>query len=65
MALALILKILAIGGALVAGVSSVWYFHLPDDNPVEEISEEIIKEETGITVDLSPTSKEKGDDANK
>lgn len=58
MALALILKILAIGGALVAGLSSVLYFHLPDDNPVEEISEEIIKEETGINVDLSPKSPE-------
>ncbi len=30
-----------------------------DDNPVEEIAEEIIKKETGIDVDLSPTTPEK------
>ena len=29
-----------------------------DDNPVEEISEEIIKEETGIDIDLTPHSHE-------
>jgi len=31
---------------------------LGDDNPVEEISEEIIKEETGLDIDLTPSSPE-------
>ena len=59
MALALILKIIAISGALVAGLSSVLYFNLPEDNHVEEISEIVIKEQTGVDVDLSPSSPEK------
>jgi hypothetical protein len=29
---------------------------LGDDNPIEEYSEEIIKEETGIDIDLTPNS---------
>lgn len=29
---------------------------LGDDNPIEEVSEEIIKEETGIHIDLTPNS---------
>jgi len=31
---------------------------LGDDNPIEEISEEIIKKETGIDIDLTPHSHE-------
>lgn len=29
---------------------------LGDDNPIEEFSEEIIKEETGLDIDLTPNS---------
>jgi hypothetical protein len=32
---------------------------LGPDNPIEEASEIIIKQETGIDVDLSPSTKEK------
>ena len=32
---------------------------LKDDNPIEEISEEVIKEETGFNIDLTPNSPEK------
>jgi len=38
------------------GISSVFFFG--DDNPIEEISEEIIKEETGLDIDLTPHSHE-------
>ena len=38
------------------GISSVFFFG--DDNPIEEISEEIIKEEIGIDIDLTPNSHE-------
>lgn len=31
----------------------------PDDNPVEEIAEDVIKKHTGVDVDLSPSSPEK------
>ena len=30
----------------------------PDDNPVEEVAEEIIRHQTGQDVDLTPNSKE-------
>lgn len=33
-----------------------WY---PADNPIEEIGEQIIKQETGLDLDLSPNSPEK------
>lgn len=35
------------------------YIGLPDDNPLEEIAEQLIKNETGLDVDLSPSSPEK------
>ena len=31
---------------------------LGNDNPIEELAEEIIENETGINLDLSPSSKE-------
>jgi len=34
-------------------------YHLGDDNVVEEISEQIIKEESGIEIDLSPNTPER------
>jgi len=39
------------------GISSVFFFG--KDNPVEEIAEEIIKEETGLDIDLTPNSHKK------
>jgi len=40
-----------------AGVISVKY--LGHDNAVEEAAEEVIKAETGVNIDLSPSSDEK------
>jgi choline-glycine betaine transporter len=34
------------------------YFSLPDDNIIEETSEFVIKTETGLNVDLTPSSPE-------
>lgn len=34
------------------------YFSLPDDNIIEETAEFVIKAETGMNVDLTPTSLE-------
>ena len=36
-----------------------WFWpEYPDDNPVEEVAEMVIKEETGLEVDLTPESPE-------
>lgn len=50
--LIIIVAVCAIGGF----VSSKW---LGDDNPVEEFSEDVIKMETGVSIDLTPSSPEK------
>ena len=42
---------------VIIGLGSVYFYG--DDNAVEEISEEILKEETGIDIDLTPPSLEK------
>ena len=42
---------------VIIGLGSVYFYG--DDNAVEEISEEILKEETGIDIDLTPASLEK------
>lgn len=36
-----------------------YFFKAKDDNPVEEIAEEVIKKETGVDIDLSPNSPER------
>lgn len=43
---------------LIVLVGFVSAYLLGDDNPIEEYSEEIIKEETGLDIDLTPKSKE-------
>lgn len=42
---------------VIIGLGSVYFYG--DDNAVEEISEEIIKQETGIHIDLTPSTPEK------
>lgn len=51
-----IIKMIVIILIVILGVGSVYF--LGDDNPVEEICEEIIEEETGIKIDLTPNSLE-------
>lgn len=41
---------------LVVLMGVVSTYLLGDDNPIEEYSEEIIKEETGLNIDLTPHS---------
>ena len=44
--------------ALAAGyASSRW---LGDDNPVEEAAESVIEEQTGLDIDLTPNTSERG-----
>jgi hypothetical protein len=42
--------------AIIIGIGSVLFYG--DDNAIEEISEEIIKTETGMAIDLTPSSPE-------
>lgn len=49
----IILGIAAI--AAIVGTLSVSVMKLPDDNPIEQAAEEVIKLETGMAVDLSPS----------
>jgi len=46
--------ILIVTIAGIVGIVSVQY--LGQNNPVEKVAEEIIKEETGITLDLTPST---------
>ena len=52
------IKILILVGSLFVGVTSVYILKMKPDNVVEEVCEEVIKEETGISLDLSPSSSE-------
>ena len=52
------IKIMASVLAAIIGISSYMYFKMPQDNPIEEISEAVIKKEINLDVDLSPMSKE-------
>ena len=47
---------LIVFSAIFIGFFSVYF--LGDDNVIEEICEQVIKEEVGITIDLTPKSKE-------
>ena len=54
--LIIIFAIVVVVGGIAVG--SKYYFGLKDDNIVEEISEDVIREATGVDVDLSPSSPE-------
>lgn len=57
MAIAAILSIVIVAISLTVGLVSRRFIKKPD-NPIEEIAEEVIKEETGVDIDLSPDSPE-------
>ena len=54
----LIIKLLIVAVCLIVGISTFRFFGLKPDNPIEQITEQVIKEETGINVDLSPEKSE-------
>ncbi len=53
-----IIKIVLLAGAIIVGIGSVAFFKLKKDNIVEEIAEDIIEDQTGIEIDLSPDTPE-------
>ena len=42
--------------AIIIGLLSAYFWY--QDNPVEEVSEKVIEEQTGIDIDLSPQTSE-------
>ena len=54
--LIILIAIVVVAG--VVGVGSKYFFGFKDDNVIEEIAEGVIKDETGVDVDLSPSSPE-------
>ncbi len=59
------IKIAIIAGALIVGLLSQVFIFKKPDNPVEQLAEEVIKDQTGVTIDLSPEEpKKEGGDGN-
>lgn len=50
----LLLKAVITVIALSVGLGSTFIFKMIKDNPIEQVAEEVIKEETGVTIDLTP-----------
>ena len=46
-------------GVIIIGISSYQVFHSPEDNPIEEESEYLIRDETDLDIDLSSTDSTK------
>lgn len=55
----LMIKIGVIVGVLILGLGSRFIFKMREDNAVEEVCEEVIQQQSGIDIDLSPLSQEK------
>jgi hypothetical protein len=52
----MIFTVILVGAAAAIGLAS--YYFLGADNAIEEEAEKIIKDETGLNIDLSPGSPE-------
>lgn len=55
----MILKIAIVSIAAAIGIGYTYFFKQPHDNPIEEAAEKIIKDQTEVDVDLTPSSPEK------
>lgn len=55
------LKVLTLIAALSVFIIGKVCFHLKDDNQAEEIAEMVIKDQTGMDLDLTPNSPEQVD----
>lgn len=45
--------------AIIAGLGSVYVLNMKHDNKIEEKMEEVIEKQTGLDIDLTPSSTEK------
>lgn len=55
----ILIPVLIVMAAIGVTVGYKYWATAPDDNPVEELSEEIIRKQTGFEIDLTPNSPEK------
>lgn len=55
-----IIKAAMVAGALIVGLATTFLCRnkCGDDNPIEEVCEEIIEQVTGIDIDFTPSSEE-------
>lgn len=62
----LYVKVAVVALAIIIGIASYYWgpFKGQKDNPVEQLAEEAIKEETNLTIDLTPGDTQKKDDTN-
>lgn len=55
------IAILLLGAVVILGSCSFgWWKYYPQDNMLEEMAEEVIKDKTGLDIDVTPLSPEKG-----
>lgn len=54
----MILKIAIVAAAAAIGIGYTYFLGKPHDNAVEEAAEQVIKEQTNVDIDLTPTSPE-------
>jgi len=59
MELIFIIKIAAVVLSIAGAAAYKYYYKAPDDNPIEQLAEEVIKDVSGIDIDLSPEDKKK------
>lgn len=59
MDLSILWKAIIVGSALAIGLASTYIFKMKEDNAIEEIAEHVVKEQTNIDLDMTPTTKEK------
>lgn len=51
------IKALIVAGSLFVGLCSVYILKMKPDNVIEEVCEKIVKDETGLDLDLTPENK--------
>lgn len=56
MDIGLLFKGIIVAGAIIVGLSTTWICKMKKDNTIEQIAEEVIKEESGLDIDLSQGS---------
>jgi hypothetical protein len=56
--MASLLGLLLSAALAICVVAGTYLFKLKNDNLIEQIAEEVIKDETGLDIDLSPEDKE-------
>ena len=53
-----LIKAIIVAVSVIIGVGTTLFFKMKPDNPVEEVAEVVIKNETGVDVDLTPSTPE-------